>query len=162
MAPAKAAKAAKAPGASKNVELARGIGQGRSKSYHRRGVWAVKKKNGGKLPVHPKKAAAPAKADKVRGAMDALGRGHGARLGAGGSPGAAGGRRDAGGLPGDRTPPPLPACARPVAPVRPPPRPARPLFRDRRVAGHPAGVAGGRLGDRVGVRVWGVRGGLRA
>ena len=30
-------------------ELARGIGDGRSKSYHRRGVWAVKKKNGGKL-----------------------------------------------------------------------------------------------------------------
>lgn len=46
-------------------ELARGIGDGRSKSYHRRGVWAVKKKNGGKLPVHPKKAAAPAKAEKV-------------------------------------------------------------------------------------------------
>ena len=37
-------------------ELARGIGsQGRSKSYHRRGVWAVKQKNGGKFPVHAKK-----------------------------------------------------------------------------------------------------------
>jgi len=48
-------------------ELARGIGQGRSKSYHRRGVWAIKKKNGGKLPVHPKKAVVAAKADKVSG-----------------------------------------------------------------------------------------------
>ena len=32
---------------------------GRSASYKRRGVWAVKKKNGGKLPVH-KKAQVPA------------------------------------------------------------------------------------------------------
>merc|ERR1712216_625254 len=36
----------------------------RSASYKRRGVWAVKKKNGGKLPVH-KKAAAPAKKEVV-------------------------------------------------------------------------------------------------
>lgn len=39
---------------------------GRSKSYHRRGLWAIKKKNGGKLPVHPKKAAKAAVDAKVR------------------------------------------------------------------------------------------------
>ena len=37
-------------------ELARGIGrEGRSKTYKRRGLWAIKKKNGGKFPVHEKK-----------------------------------------------------------------------------------------------------------
>jgi large subunit ribosomal protein L6e len=37
------------------VELARGItADNRSKAYKRRRVWAVKKKNGGKLPVFPK------------------------------------------------------------------------------------------------------------
>lgn len=36
-------------------ELARGIGrEGRSKTYKRRGLWAIKKKNGGKFPVHEK------------------------------------------------------------------------------------------------------------
>jgi len=46
-------------------ELARSVeAQGRSKSYHRRGLWAIKKKNGGKFPVHAKKAAAPAEAAK--------------------------------------------------------------------------------------------------
>ena len=39
---------------------------GRSKTYHRRGLWAIKKKNGGKLPVHPKKAAKAAVDAKVR------------------------------------------------------------------------------------------------
>lgn len=38
---------------------------GRSKSYHRRGLWAIKKKNGGKLPVHPKKEAKLAVEAKV-------------------------------------------------------------------------------------------------
>ncbi|KAK9823946.1 hypothetical protein WJX72_006592 [[Myrmecia] bisecta] len=45
-------------------EVARGVtAQGRSKSYHRRGLWAIKKKNGGKFPTHPKqqKAEEPAK-----------------------------------------------------------------------------------------------------
>ena len=42
---------------------------GRSKSYHRRGLWAIKKKNGGKLPVHPKKAAKAAVEAKVRREM---------------------------------------------------------------------------------------------
>ena len=43
-------------------ELARGIGaHGRSKSYHRRGLWAIKKKNGDKFPTTAKqeKAAEP-------------------------------------------------------------------------------------------------------
>jgi len=46
-------------------DVARGIGaHSRSKSYHRRGLWAIKKKNGGKFPVHAKKekaAESPAK-----------------------------------------------------------------------------------------------------
>mmetsp|Transcript_19144 Transcript_19144/g.36650 ORF Transcript_19144/g.36650 Transcript_19144/m.36650 type:complete len:235 (+) Transcript_19144:67-771(+) len=46
--------------------LARSIGKaGRAKSYHRRGLWAIKKKNGGKFPVHPKKAAAAAPVAKT-------------------------------------------------------------------------------------------------
>ncbi|KAI3434789.1 hypothetical protein D9Q98_002847 [Chlorella vulgaris] len=46
-------------------EIAAGIvREGRSKSYHRRGLWAIKKKNGGKFPVHAKKEAAPAEAAK--------------------------------------------------------------------------------------------------
>lgn len=50
------------------VELARGIsGQGRSKSYKKRGLHFIKEKNGGKFPQHAKKekaAEAPAKAPK--------------------------------------------------------------------------------------------------
>ena len=47
-------------------EVARGIGsQSRSKSYHRRGLWAIKKKNGGKFPSHPKKEKAAVTAAKV-------------------------------------------------------------------------------------------------
>jgi large subunit ribosomal protein L6e len=46
-------------------EVARSIpAHGRSKSYHRRGLWAIKKKNGGKFPTHAKKAAEPAAASK--------------------------------------------------------------------------------------------------
>ncbi|KAI7837104.1 hypothetical protein COHA_009052 [Chlorella ohadii] len=46
-------------------EVAQGIGaHGRSKSYHRRGLWALKKKNGGKFPVHPKQEKAAAEASK--------------------------------------------------------------------------------------------------
>ena len=46
--------------------LARGIeSQGRSKSYHRRGIWAIKKKNGGKFPSHPKQEKPAAAAEKV-------------------------------------------------------------------------------------------------
>lgn len=42
--------------------LARGIeSEGRSASYKRRRAWAVKKKNGGKFPVHEKKQKAEEK-----------------------------------------------------------------------------------------------------
>ncbi|KAG2487381.1 hypothetical protein HYH03_013950 [Edaphochlamys debaryana] len=42
--------------------IARGItAEGRAKTYKRKGLWAIKKKNGGKFPTHAKKAApAPA------------------------------------------------------------------------------------------------------
>lgn len=40
----------------RNHELVRGIGRySRSEMYHKKGVWAVKAKNGGKLPSHPKR-----------------------------------------------------------------------------------------------------------
>lgn len=46
-------------------EITKGVSKaGRSRTYHRRGLFAIKKKNGGKFPVHPKaapKAAAEAK-----------------------------------------------------------------------------------------------------
>jgi len=46
--------------------LARGIeSQGRSKSYHRRGIWAIKKKNGGKFPNHPKQEKSEKAAEKA-------------------------------------------------------------------------------------------------
>jgi hypothetical protein len=48
-------------------ELARGItAHGRSKAYHRRGLWAIKKKNDGKFPVHEKKEKAAEPVAKVR------------------------------------------------------------------------------------------------
>ncbi|KXZ42930.1 hypothetical protein GPECTOR_110g222 [Gonium pectorale] len=38
--------------------IARGItAEGRAKTYKRKALWAIKKKNGGKFPTHPKKAA---------------------------------------------------------------------------------------------------------
>jgi len=48
--------------ASRNKDLVRGVGRnGRSKTYHKRGLWAIKAKNGGSFPVHQKtEAAAPA------------------------------------------------------------------------------------------------------
>jgi large subunit ribosomal protein L6e len=44
----------------RNPDLVPGIKKySRSKMYHRRGLWAIKAKNGGKLPTHePKPAAA--------------------------------------------------------------------------------------------------------
>ena len=55
-------------------ELARGIGaHGRSKSYHRRGLWAIKKKNGGKFPTTAKQEKAAEPAGKVGTAREIRG-----------------------------------------------------------------------------------------
>ena len=55
------------PSRTAGPELHRGIGrEGRSKTYKRRGLWAIKKKNGGKFPVTEKKEKAAEPASKVR------------------------------------------------------------------------------------------------
>lgn len=47
-------------------EPVRGINSaGRSKSYHKRGLWALKKKNGGKFPQHAKAEKPAAAAEKA-------------------------------------------------------------------------------------------------
>nr|GMD92961.1 60S ribosomal protein L6-like [Ipomoea batatas] len=49
----------------RNPELIRGVGKySRSKIYHRRGLWAIKAKNGGAFPRHDKKPAAAAAVEK--------------------------------------------------------------------------------------------------
>ncbi|KAL5791659.1 hypothetical protein ACOSP7_000253 [Xanthoceras sorbifolium] len=52
---------------SRNPELIPGVGKySRSKMYHKRGLWAIKAKNGGALPKHdPKPAAAQTPAAKL-------------------------------------------------------------------------------------------------
>jgi large subunit ribosomal protein L6e len=56
-------------------QIARGLtAVGRAKTYKRRGLWAIKKKNKGKFPVHPKQqkpAAAATKAPRFYPAEDA-------------------------------------------------------------------------------------------
>jgi large subunit ribosomal protein L6e len=47
------------------VEVCKSVGKfGRAKTYKRRGLWAIKAKNGGKFPVHAKKAPVESAATK--------------------------------------------------------------------------------------------------
>ncbi|KAH7291547.1 hypothetical protein KP509_29G021300 [Ceratopteris richardii] len=53
------------PRAPRNKEVVRGVGRhSRSSVYHKRGLWAIKAKNGGSFPTHAKKEVVPVPAEK--------------------------------------------------------------------------------------------------
>ncbi|XP_042495765.1 60S ribosomal protein L6-like [Macadamia integrifolia] len=54
------------PRVTRNPDLIRGVGKhSRSKMYHKRGLWAIKAKNGGVFPRHDAKPAAPKPEEKA-------------------------------------------------------------------------------------------------
>ncbi|KAF4402533.1 hypothetical protein CsatB_019688 [Cannabis sativa] len=57
---------ARNPQKTRNPDLIRGVGKfSRSKMYHKRGLWAIKAKNGGVFPHHDPKVAAEAPVQKA-------------------------------------------------------------------------------------------------